>query len=107
MSRLPRGKVLIKNGANVNTRDKDGNTPFMLAATHISWQGSENNPDRSGYEFSLFQVLIDAGASIRTKELPVVWVTDMEAVTNPEMLKFLKSYKKGKGLKKRWWQLFS
>jgi len=101
-------KVLLANGAQTDVRNKEGKTAMALAAIRISWQASENNPDRTGYEFSLFQVLIDAGASVQEKELPNEWITNTEAVTNREMMKFLKSYEAGKGLKKkRWWQVFS
>ena len=84
--------VLLKHGADVDATDKDGNTPIHLAATHISWQSSENNPDRSGYEFSLFQVLFDAGATLDVNDLPVKWVTDNKAIPNPDMKAYLESY---------------
>jgi ankyrin repeat protein len=75
-------KVLLKHGANVNAPDKDGNTPIHRAAMH----------KRSYYEFSLFQVLLDAGGTLDVNDLPVVYVTDKKAVPNPAMNAYLKSY---------------
>ncbi len=46
-------RALLKRGANIEARDKDGNTPLILAAEH-GWD-------------SIVQDLIDAGADIHTK----------------------------------------
>ncbi len=81
-------KLLLKDTTNlkINMPDDEGNTPFMLAIY-------------SPYsDFTIFQILIDAGARIREQDLPHEWIIETESIRNPKMLKFLKSYKNGIGL---------
>jgi serine/threonine protein kinase/ankyrin repeat protein len=52
-------KSLLANGANVNERDPDGNTPLILAA-----EGNANLPSN----LPLVQILIDARASLEARD---------------------------------------
>ncbi len=71
-------KTLIENGANVNTRDKDGWTPLMYACRY------QNNEELVNY-------LISAGAHIRVRNkyntTPLIMAAQYNQ--NPEILRIL------------------
>ena len=67
---------LIKNGADVNAKDKDGNTPLMLASF-----GSLNS--------DAVKALIKAGANVNAKNNEGLTPLMLAAIYNPDALKIL------------------
>lgn len=67
---------LIKNGADVNAKDKDGGTPLMLASL-----GSLNS--------DAVKALIKAGANVNAKNNEGFTPLMLAAIYNPDALKIL------------------